>query len=330
MPELRRDPVIGRWVIISTLRGRRPSEYREEEELNKTAPCPFCPGNEHATPPEIMAYRNPDSKKNEKGWWVRVVPNKYPALQIEGELNSRGDGVYDLMNGIGAHEVIIENPGHDTEFDTAELKNVEDVFWMMRDRILDLRNDKRFEYILIFKNKGLAAGATLKHPHAQLIATPMVPIRVHQEIQGGLRYYEYKNRCIYCDIIKQELEEDLRLIIENNDFVAISPFASRFPFEIMVLPKRHDSHFEDLQKGEAMNLAKIMKEVTRKLVGVLENPPYNYVLHNSPLKSGPFSYYHWHIEIMPKLVRVAGFEWGTGFYINPTAPEEATKLLKEA
>ncbi|MCS7184713.1 MAG: galactose-1-phosphate uridylyltransferase [bacterium] len=329
MPELRRDPVIGRWVIISTERGRRPSEYKEEEEINPDKPCPFCPGNEHATPPEIMAYRTPDSKKNEKGWWVRVVPNKYPALQIEGELNSRGDGVYDLMNGIGAHEVIIENPGHKTEMDTADIKNVEDVFWMFRDRILDLRNDRRFEYILIFKNKGSAAGATLTHPHAQLIATPMVPIRVHQEIQGGLRYYEYKNRCIYCDIIKQELEEDVRLILENNDFVAISPFASRFPFEIMILPKRHDSHFEDLQKAEAMNLAKIMKEVLKKLVAALENPPYNYIIHNSPLKSGMLNHYHWHIEIIPKLVKVAGFEWGTGFYINPTPPEEATKLLKE-
>lgn len=330
MPELRKDPVIGRWVIISGERGKRPNDFEREIEPEVGKLCPFCPGNEDKTPPEILAYAEPGREKNKSGWWLRVVPNKFPALAIEGSLHRQGDGIYDKMNGIGAHEVLIENPDHKKEMKDLDEKKVEDVFWAFRDRIVDLRRDTRFEYILIFKNKGAAAGASLSHPHSQLIATPMVPVRVRQEIVGSKQYYDYKERCVFCDMISQELSQNIRVVAENDQFVAFEPFAPRFPFETWVLPKVHDSHFEDLQKSETFHLSRIIKKVLCKISLVLEDPPFNFIIHNSPLKDPHLPYYHWHIEIMPKLSKIAGFEWGTGFYINPTSPEEAARFLKEA
>lgn len=330
MPELRRDPVIGRWVIISTERGKRPNKFALEVEPEMGRLCPFCPGNEDKTPSEIIAYAGQGREKNKPGWWMRVVPNKFPALQIEGSLNRKGDGMYDKMNGIGAHEVLIETPDHDKDIGDLDEKKIEDIFWAYRDRIIDLRRDSRFEYILIFKNKGAAAGASLSHPHSQLIATPMVPMRVRQEIIGGKQYFDYKERCVFCDMITQELASNIRVVAENDLFVAFEPFAPRFPFETWILPKNHDSHFEDLQKQESVYLARIVKVVFTKLKTVLDDPPFNYIIHNSPLKDQTLPYYHWHIEIMPKLTKIAGFEWGTGFYINPTPPEEAAQFLKEA
>lgn len=330
MPELRRDPVIGRWIIISSERGKRPSDFSIESEPETVKLCPFCPGNEDKTPQEIIAYAETARERNKPGWSLRVVPNKFPVLQIEGSLDRKGDGMYDKMNGIGAHEVLIETPNHKKEISDLELKNVEDIIWAYRDRIVDLRKDHRFEYILVFKNKGAAAGASLSHPHSQLIATPMVPVRVRQEILGGKQYYDYKERCVFCDMIAQELSSNVRVVDENDHFVAFEPFAPRFPFETWILPKYHDSHFEDLHKVEASSLAAILKKVLTKIKMVLDDPPYNYIIHNSPLKDSPLPYYHWHIEIIPKLSRIAGFEWGTGFYINPTPPEEAAQFLKEA
>ncbi|OIO74112.1 MAG: galactose-1-phosphate uridylyltransferase [Elusimicrobia bacterium CG1_02_37_114] len=329
MPELRRDPVIGRWVIISSERGRIPSDFGKESEDEEGKICSFCPGNEHLTPSEVLAYRKFGTQKDKPGWWVRVVPNKYPVLKVEDSPERSGEGMYDKMNGVGAHEVIIETPEHKKELSELDDKNVEDIIWAYRDRIMDLKRDIRFEYILIFKNKGTAAGASLVHPHSQLIALPMVPIRVQQEIQGAKQYYDYKQRCVFCDIIREELENEQRIVIENDDFVALCPFASRFPFEIWILPKKHDSQFEDLQKHEAVMLTQILKSIISKINNTLGEPPYNYLMHTSPLKETHLSHYHWHLEVMPKLTKVAGFEWGTGFYINPTSPEEAAKYLRE-
>lgn len=329
MSELRRDPIIGRWVIISVDRGRRPMDFETEKEGTVVGPCPFCPGQEDKTPPEILAFHGEKREKNKVGWWVRVVPNKYPALTIEGSLSRRGDGLYDMMDGVGAHELIIETDDHIKEIPQLEQKKVEDIFWAYRARVLDLKNDPRFKYVLIFKNRGAAAGATLRHPHSQLIATPMIPIRVKQEMSGAKTYYLHKERCVFCDIITQEIQEKVRLVSENEDFLAMTPFASRFSFEVWILPKAHQSHFTSIEKKGISNLAQIMKEVIGKINRVLDNPPYNYLIHDSPFRESSLAYYHWHIEIMPKLTRVAGFEWGTGFYINPTSPEDAAKHLRE-
>jgi len=329
MSELRRDPIIGRWVIISTERAKRLLENKKEFEKTSDQSSPFCMGNENMPPREILAYRETAMPKDSDGWWLRVIPNKFPALKVEGTLNRQGEGMYDKMNGLGAHEVIVESPHHTKQIPDLPDKHVEDIIWAYRDRIMDLKRDIRLEYAMIFKNHGHSAGATLAHPHSQLIATPIVPKRVREEVNGSKDYFEYKERCVFCDIIKQETQFGQRIVSENEDFVALCPFASRFPFETWILPKLHDSDFEDIQKHEAVNLAVVLKDVLGRINRVLDNPSYNYVIHTAPLKESRLPYYHWHIEIIPKLSNVAGFEWGSGFYINQTPPEEAAKFLRE-
>ena len=331
MPELRKDPVTGRWVIIATDRAKRPSDFvRDRVEIRGSGFCPFCPGNELKTPPEIHAYRSDGSARNTPGWTLRVVANKFPALGIEGTLNRQGEGLYDKMNGIGAHEVIIETPDHRMTLATIPIPQIEDVLWAYRDRILDLKRDRRFKYILIFKNHGEAAGASLEHTHSQLIALPVVPKRVAEEVDGSREYYGFRERCIFCDMIRQEKENGIRVITENDGFIALSPFAARFPFEVVIIPQRHQSAFEESKKHEFEQLATVLKDILLRLDKALEHPAYNFVIHTSPVPDASNDYYHWHMEIMPKLTKVAGFEWGTGFYINPTPPEESTKFLREA
>jgi UDPglucose--hexose-1-phosphate uridylyltransferase len=332
VPELRKDPITGRWVIISTDRSRRPGDFSREPVVIKGGGiCPFCPGNEHRTPPEILAYRPGENPaRDSSGWNLRVVPNKFPALGIEGELERQADGMFDKMSGIGAHEVVIETPNHTETLATMPLKRVEDVFWAFRDRILDLKQDRRFKYIMVFKNHGEPAGASLEHPHSQLIALPILPKQVVEELEGAKRYFANKERCIYCDIIRQELEERIRIAAENQDFVTLSPYAPRFPFETWILPKRHESAFENSPSNFYENLARMLRMILVKSIHVLDNPAYNLVLHTSPIQENTNDYYHWHLEIIPKLAKTAGFEWGTGFYINPTPPEEAAKFLREA
>jgi UDPglucose--hexose-1-phosphate uridylyltransferase len=330
MPELRKDPITGRWVIISTDRARRPSDFLREKVVPKGGFCPFCPGQEDRTPREIMAYRPNGNGPNTPGWTVRVVPNKFPALGIEGDLARRGEGMFDKMNGIGAHEVIIESPEHNQNLATLPDKRVEDVLWAFRDRILDLKKDKRFRYILIFKNHGEAAGASLEHPHCQLIALPIVPSYVREEMDGAKSYYSQKERCIYCDVIRQEIQSSIRVIDDSADFLTIAPYAPRFPFETWILPKQHESAFENSPSGHYEGLARALKNVLGRLNQALEGPAYNLVIHTSPVMESTNDYYHWHMELMPKLTKVAGFEWGTGFYINPTPPEESAAFLREA
>src|SRR5437868_1745121 len=335
MPDLRKDPITGRWVIISTDRARRPSDFSRESFKIKGGFCPFCPGNESKTPPEILGYRpsaagGPAAPKDSPGWRVRVVPNKFPALMIEGNLDRQADGMFDRMNGIGAHEVIIETPDHAASLATMKDRRVEDSLWAFRDRILDLKQDKRFKYILIFKNHGEAAGASLEHTHCQLIALPILPKQVVEELEGAKEFYKYKERCIFCDIIRQELDSGVRVVSENQDFVTMAPYAPRFPFETWILPKRHESAFENATSQTYESLARALKTVLAKMDRVLDMPAYNLVIHTSPVSETTNDYYHWHIEIMPKLTKMAGFEWGTGFYICPTPPEEAAKFLREA
>ena len=291
--------------------------------------CPFCPGHEQKTPPEILAYRT-SGGGNDAGWTLRVVPNKFPALRVEGDFDREGEGIYDRMNGIGAHEVIIETPQHDLTLAGMPDKAVEDVFWAFRDRILDLKKDRRMRYILVFKNHGEAAGASLEHAHSQLIALPVVPRRVVEEMEGAKKYYDSRERCIYCDIIRQELQTGSRVVLETEHFVVVCPYAARFPFEVWVLPRRHCSHFEDSDVPAFRNIGWVMPVLMREIDSVLEHPAYNFMIHTAPLREPEMPYYHWHIEAIPKLTKVAGFEWGTGFYINPTSPEDAANFLRGA
>lgn len=263
-------------------------------------------------------------------WSLRVVPNKFPALRIEGTLDREGFGIYDKMNGIGAHEVIVETPNHGETLSDMPVNRVQNVFIAYRERIRDLMRDTRFKYIMVFKNNGSVAGASLDHAHSQLIALPIVPRRVSEEIGGGLAYHRYKERCIFCDIVAQEREDNKRIVSENERYIAISPYASRFPFETWILPKQHGAVFSEHDPSDNYySLAEILSIVLRKYVKLLNAPPYNYIIHTAPAFNVGMEHYHWHIEIIPRLTKMAGFEWGTGFYINPTPPEEATAYLKE-
>lgn len=263
-------------------------------------------------------------------WTLRVVPNKFPALRVEGQLDRQGNGLYDKISGVGAHEVIIESPDHLSTLSTVPEKRVEDLFWAFRDRIIDLRRDVRLRYVLLFKNHGERAGATLEHTHSQIIALPVVPKRVQEEIDGAKRHFDYKERCVFCDIVHQEHNDVDRIVLETDHFIAFAPYASRFPFETWIIPRAHASHFDTIAPTAMQNLASVLQRVLRRMDKTLEQPPYNFVLHTAPVQETSMPHYHWHIELIPKLTRVAGFEWGSGFYINPTPPEEAARFLREA
>lgn len=342
MPELRKCPISDRWVVISTERGRRPSDFGGTTvgpATDDSSKCPLCEGKEDKTPPEIMAWRRTDSQPNRPGWQVRVVPNKFPALVIEGDVNRSGIGIFDMMSGIGAHEVIVETPLHNVTLADMDESQVEKVLWAYKQRITDLEKDKRFRYILVFKNYGSAAGASLNHPHSQLIATPITPRYVKLELTNARGYFHEKERCLFCDMIRQELGSGERLIYENEYFVVFAPFASRFPFETWIFPRRHQSDFQEIADEERIQLARCLKDVLTRLKKTLNDPPYNYVVHTAPnaiTRPGKPDYwgtihydFHWHIEVIPRLTKQAGFEWGSGLYINPTSPEEAAKYLRE-
>jgi UDPglucose--hexose-1-phosphate uridylyltransferase len=330
MPELRKDPIIGRWVIISTERGKRPGDFPPVDSKARGGFCPFDSGNEDKTPPEVFAFREPGTQPDTPGWRVRVVSNKFPALKIEGPLVRRGEGVFDKMSGIGAHEVVIENPDHGKALCELEIPQVEEVVKAFVHRIQDLKKDERFRYILVFKNHGEQAGASLEHPHTQIIATPIVPKRVAEELKGAEQHYKLKERCIFCDILHQELEDGVRVVSQNEGCASLTPFASRFPFETWLLPKWHTSRFEDMTDAQVSSVAELLRDTLRRLKGALNAPPYNFMIHAAPCQDAELPFYHWHIEIIPKLTKVAGFEWGTGFYINPTLPEEAAQYLRES
>lgn len=330
MPELRKDPVTGRWVIIATERAKRPAQYQRTDEERRGGFCPFCPGNEKSTPPEVLSYRPTTTAKDDEGWWLRVVPNKFPALRMEGPLKRSGEGMYDRITGYGSHEVLIESPDHEHTIADLPEEQVQEIIWALRDRSVELRKDPRMRYVMIFKNHGREAGASLEHPHAQLISLPIVPKRVQEELGGAQKYYDYKERCVFCDMIHQELSENVRIVAENDTFLCFMPFASSFPFETCIIPKEHSCFFHDIQKNQVVDLAKIMKTTLGLLRDALDNPAYNFVIHTTPLdETGQVPWYHWHIEVVPKLTKVAGFEWGSGFYINPTPPEEAARFLQE-
>ena len=341
MPELRKDPLIGRWVIIATERAKRPEDFvAPHDESLPQDECPFCEGHEAQTPPEIYAVRPGGSAANRPGWKVRVVPSIKPVLRIEGELNRRAKGMFDLMDGIGAHEVIVESPQHVHNAADLPLAALHASLEASMLRIADLERDPRFRYALWFKNYGTTAGAgRVQHTRSQLIATPVTPLRVKEELVGTRRYFEDKERCLVCDLLNQEREAQTRVVIDSTHILVVCPFASRFPFELWIVPKRHSCDFSKMRPEELADLSVVFKEVLSRLKSVLSDPPYNALLHTAPFrhpraKAGHWKTieedYHWHIELIPRLTRVAGFEWGSGFYINPTPPEESAAYLREA
>jgi UDPglucose--hexose-1-phosphate uridylyltransferase len=338
MSELRWDPIKLNWVIIAPERGKHWNEVPKEQSAEREEACPFCYGNEGKTPGEIFAVR-PEGPPNSPGWKVRVIPNRHPVLRIEGELKSRAYGMYDVMTGIGAHEIIIETPDHEKGLADLSIAEITDVLNVYRSRLLDLSRDLRFRYLVLFKNHGFQAGATLSHSHSQLIAVPLAPPVSVTEMRVCREFYDRKQRCLFCDIIEFELQSGERIVNEFSDFIIMAPYASCFPFELRLLPKKHSHDYTLLDNAQLAELATAMKDMLSRLKNALNDPPYNFILHTTPpmhARPGKPDFwssiefdYHWHIELVPRLSRVAGFEWGTGFHINPTAPEDAAAFLRE-
>ncbi len=334
MSEVRRDIVTDTWVIIDPDNTDIPVIPREKGEFGQS--CPFDEGNESQTPPEIYAIRNSASQPNGPGWKVRVVPNINPILRIEGELKKFGMGVYDMVTGIGANEVIIETPRHVENIFELPPEDIRLVLQAYRTRITDLHNDKRMRYILIFKNHGsLAGSSTITHTHSDLIALPATPVRIKLKLKGTFEYYGYKERCLLCDIIQQEIEFGDRLVFQSDHFVVFTPYASRFPFEMLILPKDHSFSYKRITDEECDDLAFVLKKTFNALDRAIGIPPYNLILNDSPNLLPRSDYwttiehdFHWHIEIIPRIYRTTGFELGTGFYINRLSPERAASLLR--
>jgi len=331
MPEMRRDPLIGRWVIIDSDHLKGPLDFpREDNAPVGQETCPFCPGREHQTPPEVDSVRPHKNAPNSPGWLVRTVPNKFPVLSSDGNLEKEGNGIYDQMTGIGAHEVLIETPDHDKNLTDLSKDEIQAVIGQYQSRFRQLSNDKRFKYIVIFKNFGPSAGATVDHPHSQIIALPMVPKSVLEELKGAEHYHQHRGRCVFCDMISQEYQDRERIVAENSSFLAFCPFAPRYAFETWIIPKAHSADFAHADEIAKAHLSQLLQDVLKKVKKVLRNPSYNYYLHTAPVGYANAPCYHWHIEIIPKLTRSVGFEWGTGLHIVPTFPQDAARFLREA
>jgi len=324
MPELRKDPVVDRWVIIAPERADRPNALLRPQPERAGEACPFCPGNERMTPPEVLIHR--DARP---GWSVRVVPNRYPALRTEIQMARAGDGLFDTMAGVGAHEVVIETAEHGKTLADLPALQIESVLTAWRERMIDLSRDFRLKALCAFKNHGVPAGATLPHAHSQLVALPFVPPALSDELRGARRHFEEKERCVFCDILAQELREKKRLVLETEGMVAIAPYAARSPFETWLLPREHRSSFESATGQELGWAADALRTVLRKMDVALDQPAYNLLLHTMPLREAQNDFYHWHLELKPVLTLQAGFEWASGCYINPTPPEEAAGFLRQ-
>lgn len=340
MSELRKDLISGRWVIIATERSKRPDDFRPAAGTPRAEEprgfCPFCEGSETKTPPEVFALRAGGTAPDSPGWRVRVVPNKFPALNRGTTPPKHSRGIFEWMEGIGVHEVIIENPDHALEMSDLPVGHLKEVFGVFQQRIKAIEEDLHYQYVQLFKNKGKEAGASLSHPHSQLVATPIVPKRVKEEIYGAERLFRSFKECAFCRILREEQAMGERLIYANRHFAVIAPFASRFPFEMAVYPVRHSPFFTTLKPEETEALAETIKTILTRFKGTLADPAYNMVFHQAPnpalsLKAWPDidHNYHWHIEIFPILTKVAGFEWGTGYYINPVPPETAASFLRQ-
>ncbi len=328
MSEIRKDYITDTWVVISEERAKRPKDFIRTHLKIQNGSCAFCAGNEKQTPPEIYAFRPAGTLPDSPGWWIRTVPNKFPALRIEDSVERRSVSVFSSISGVGCHEVIIESPEHDKPLALLPVGQVKEVIEMYKYRLADLSKDRRFKYIIIFENHGAEAGASLEHPHSQLIATPMIPVHVASEIRGADNFYtDMGGECIFDSIINEELKDGRRVVFQNGSFVCITPYASKYPYEMMILPKRHMPSFTSLNEHEIAELADILRRCLNSLYTLLDDPPYNFYIHTSPLNGRDYTFYHWHLEITPRVSRVAGFERGTGFYINTLSPESAARQL---
>jgi len=327
MPEFRQNMLTNEWVIIAIERAKRPEDFQKREAERPPLPefsafCPFCPGNEAQTPPATHVL-----KKNGT-WAVRVVPNKFAALQSDTPFQPKRVGRFLKATGYGIAEVIIETPRHNLTLATMDNESVEDVVKVYKLRYLSVAKEKQVRFINIFRNHGVRAGTSLEHPHSQLIATPIIPPHVRNPIEQAVRYSDTHGRCIYCDMLAEEIRREERLIAESDYFVAYAPYASRTPFEVRIMPKKHQSSFADIGSKEVSDFAAFLKNILARIHKGLNDPDYNFIIRSAPVGDENARYFHWYMLIIPRLTTQAGFEIGTGIYINITYPEHCAEFLK--
>lgn len=327
MSELRQDPTTFDWIIIARERAKRPHEFKRRDSNKKSPPaysddCPFCPGNEHRTPEAVAIYENPEN------WRIRVVPNKFAALTPDGDTKREEWKLFRKSHGYGRHEVVIETPLHNEFIPFMSDEHVEELIKAYRDRYHALKQDPNIKIIIIFKNHGQGAGTSLEHPHTQIVASPIVPPYIRSKYEVTTRHFDNTGRCLHHDIERIELEEGTRIVSDTQHFIGLHPFASHYPFETWIMPKIHKSSFGDISDDEIKDIARVLKEVLLKLFVSLENPDYNFIIHTAPVDDEHKSYYLWHIQIIPRLTQVAGFELGSGIYINIALPEETAIFMR--
>jgi UDPglucose--hexose-1-phosphate uridylyltransferase len=326
MPELRYNVITREWVIIATERAKRPDQFHRKEE-KKVLPrfeanCPFCPGNERMTPPQT--YVTPATGK----WQVRVAPNKFAAVSYEGERKRTVQGIKRTISGVGVHEVIVETPDHSTTTAMLADKEVETIVETYLNRFRAASSDPRVEQVTIFKNHGDAAGTSLEHPHSQLIATPVITTQLRDRLFSALEHFDEFGECLFCRVLDQELKEGVRVVLETEHFVAFVPFAVLTPFSILIMPRRHMGCFQEMKDAEAADLARNLRRTLLKLYRGLGDPDFNYVIRTAPTENIGVKYYHWYVSIIPRLTKMAGFELGTGMFINVSLPEENASFLR--
>jgi len=326
-PQLRKDPIVDRWVLIAPERAKRPTELEELPHLTHHETCPFCEGREDETTPEVLAVRAPGSRRDGPGWQLRVVANRYPAVRADAGGVAMTDLLFAAAPGVGVHEVVIECPQHEPSLAALSSEQVRLVFAAYRDRLKALRADERIAYAQVFKNHGVAAGASVEHTHSQILALGRVPPILQDEMTAATAYQQSHGRCVFCDLLARERAVGSRMVSESENIAAFTAFAGRFPYETWLLPKRHAGHFDRLSDAELSDLAAAVRSILRRLGAVVEDAAYNYVLHTLPLRTESPAF-HWHLEILPRLTGVAGFEFATGCFANPVPPEDAAARLR--
>jgi UDPglucose--hexose-1-phosphate uridylyltransferase len=316
-------------VIIANERAMRPHDLVQKDAsgpiLEFDEGCPFCPGHEDMTPPEVLTLVLPGS---ERPWDVRVVPNRYPALRPDAKFGHGTDGFFSHLGGAGAHEVVIDTPIHNHEMPLMRDRGVEAVLQVYQQRYNTLKTDPRVKLVIIFKNKGKLAGTSLVHPHSQIVATPVEPPLVRRRYNVARSYYAGCSRCLYCDILERERAAGDRVVVETDRFLVFHPFASHWPFETWLLPKEHRSSFGDASAEELKELAPLLRSVLGSLQTKMGDPDYNLVVHSAPTRDSMKPYYQWHLQIVPRLTTAAGFEIGSGMYINTALPEETASFIR--
>jgi UDPglucose--hexose-1-phosphate uridylyltransferase len=328
MPELRHNVLNKQWVIIATERAKRPEEFAKKKTEKKAIPsfvpnCPFCPGNEKLTPPETFVVPGAG------GWQVRVSPNKFAALSYVGERNRFIKGMSRNVSGVGIHEVIIETPDHSKTTALLTDSEVETIIHTYLNRFDFASKDSRVEQVTLFKNHGESAGTSLEHPHSQMIATPVITSQVRDRLINSLHHYDEFSECIFCRVLELELKDAVRIVLETSHFVSYVPYAALTPFSMLIMPRRHMACFAEMNDAEAADLARNLRLTLAKLYHGLDNPDFNYVIRTAPTEYTGVRYYHWYVSVIPRLTRVAGFELGSGMYINVSLPEESARFLRE-